>query len=90
MPLIARVLPTLLPLPIPEEMLEATEVHSVAGLLDLGIGYLPRRPFRAPHHTVSEAGLVGGGTASRPGEVSVAQGVSSWTNSGVPEGRSSG
>lgn len=72
MPLIARVLPTLLPLPTPEEMLEATEVHSVAGLLDLAVGYLPRRLFRAPHHTVSEAGLVGGGTSPRPGEVSLA------------------
>jgi len=59
------------------EALEATQVHGVAGVLPPGIGILRRRPFRAPHHTISDAGLIGGGSGSpRPGEVSLAhQGV---------------
>src|SRR5262245_37805142 len=55
-----------------EEALEATAVHSVAGLLKPGAGLLMERPFRAPHHTISNAALVGGGTYPRPGEVSLA------------------
>ncbi|BDC48179.1 ATP-dependent protease [Bryobacterales bacterium F-183] len=56
-----------------EEALEATQVHSVAGLLPSGAGLLAERPFRAPHHTTSDAGMVGGGSGSpRPGEVSLA------------------
>jgi magnesium chelatase family protein len=59
------------------EALEATQVHGVAGVLPPGIGILQQRPFRAPHHTISDAGLIGGGSGSpRPGEVSLAhQGV---------------
>jgi magnesium chelatase family protein len=59
------------------EALEATQVHSVAGVLPPGAGLLRQRPFRAPHHTISDAGLIGGGSGSpRPGEVSLAhQGV---------------
>jgi magnesium chelatase family protein len=59
------------------EALEATQVHGVAGVLPPGIGILRQRPFRAPHHTISDAGLIGGGSGSpRPGEVSLAhQGV---------------
>jgi magnesium chelatase family protein len=59
------------------ESLEATQVHSVAGLLPAGIGLLRQRPFRSPHHTISDAGLIGGGSGmARPGEVSLAhQGV---------------
>ncbi len=59
------------------EALEATQVHSVAGILPAGVGILRARPFRAPHHTVSDAGLIGGGSGNpRPGEVSLAhQGV---------------
>ncbi|HEX7363378.1 MAG TPA: YifB family Mg chelatase-like AAA ATPase [Bryobacteraceae bacterium] len=59
------------------EALEATQVHSVAGVLPAGAGLLHQRPFRAPHHTISDAGLIGGGSGSpRPGEVSLAhQGV---------------
>src|SRR5579884_1268723 len=59
------------------EALEATQIHGVAGVLQPGIGVLRSRPFRAPHHTISDAGLIGGGSGSpRPGEVSLAhQGV---------------
>ncbi|MBV8808811.1 MAG: YifB family Mg chelatase-like AAA ATPase [Acidobacteriaceae bacterium] len=59
------------------EALEATQIHGVAGVLPAAIGILRSRPFRAPHHTVSDAGLIGGGSGSaRPGEVSLAhQGV---------------
>ncbi len=59
------------------EALEATQVHGVAGVLPAGIGILRSRPFRSPHHTISDAGLIGGGSGSaRPGEVSLAhQGV---------------
>jgi magnesium chelatase family protein len=55
-----------------DEALEATAVHSVAGLLGPGAGLLVERPFRAPHHTISNAALVGGGSQPRPGEVSLA------------------
>jgi magnesium chelatase family protein len=54
------------------EALEATSVHSVAGLLRPGQGLLTHRPFRAPHHTISNAALIGGGSYPRPGEVSLA------------------
>jgi len=59
------------------EALEATQIHGVAGVLSAGVGILQNRPFRAPHHTISDAGLIGGGSGSpRPGEVSLAhQGV---------------
>jgi magnesium chelatase family protein len=60
-----------------QEAIEATKIHGVAGVLPAGIGLLRSRPFRAPHHTISDAGLIGGGSGSpRPGEVSLAhQGV---------------
>ena len=55
-----------------EEALEATAIHSVAGLLPQGAGLLGARPFRAPHHTVSDVALAGGGSNPRPGEISLA------------------
>ena len=70
--MLARRMPTILPSLTLEEALEATRVHSVAGLLAPGRSLLASRPFRAPHHTVSDAGLVGGGSSPRPGEVSLA------------------
>jgi magnesium chelatase family protein len=70
--LLARRLPTILPPPTQEEALEATRIHSAAGLVTPGAGLLSVRPFRAPHHTVSAAGLVGGGVPPRPGEISLA------------------
>jgi len=54
------------------ESIETTKVFSVVGLLDKDQALITRRPFRAPHHTISDAGLIGGGHRSRPGEVSLA------------------
>lgn len=68
--MLARRLPGILPSLTEEERLEATAIHSVAGTLTGGV--ISARPFRAPHHSVSSAGLVGGGSAPRPGEVSLA------------------
>jgi magnesium chelatase family protein len=70
--MLARRMAGVLPPMTFEEALEATAVHSVAGLLRPGAGLLLDRPFRAPHHTISEAALVGGGSHPRPGEVSLA------------------
>jgi magnesium chelatase family protein len=70
--MLARRLPTILPDMTFEEMIGATQVHSAAGLLRRGQGAIVRRPFRAPHHTISGAGLIGGGVIPRPGEVSLA------------------
>ncbi|MGQ0735497.1 MAG: YifB family Mg chelatase-like AAA ATPase, partial [Acidobacteriota bacterium] len=55
-----------------EEALECTAIHSVAGLLTAGTGLVGHRPFRAPHHTISDVALVGGGSIPRPGEISLA------------------
>jgi len=70
--MLARRLATILPRLTLEEALEVTRIHSVAGLLAPGRSLLVTRPFRAPHHTVSDAGLIGGGSVPRPGEVSLA------------------
>lgn len=70
--LLARSLPSLLPPYDAEERLEASAIHSVAGLVDAERPLLATRPFRAPHHTASRLALVGGGSPPRPGEVSLA------------------
>ena len=70
--LLARCLPGILPSLSLEESIEVTKVHSVAGLLPPGQALVPARPFRLPHHTISHAGLIGGGSNPRPGEVSLA------------------
>jgi len=72
--MLARRLPTILPSLTLAEALETTRIHSVAGLLGPGQSLCSVRPFRAPHHTVSDAGLIGGGSPPRPGEVSLAHG----------------
>ncbi|MGE4054998.1 MAG: YifB family Mg chelatase-like AAA ATPase, partial [Vicinamibacterales bacterium] len=70
--MLARRMGGILPALTFEEALEVTAVHSVAGLLPPGNGLIASRPFRAPHHTISEPALVGGGSTPRPGEVSLA------------------
>jgi magnesium chelatase family protein len=70
--MLARRLPSILPPLTFDEALECTAIHSVAGTLPSGSGLLSARPFRAPHHTVSNVALVGGGAVPRPGEISLA------------------
>jgi magnesium chelatase family protein len=70
--MLAKRLPSILPRLTLEESITTTKIHSVAGALRSGSGLIAQRPFRAPHHTISMAGLVGGGTNPKPGEVSLA------------------
>ena len=70
--MLVKRIPSILPPMSFAEALETTAIHSVCGLLKSGCSFLSRRPFRSPHHTISGAGLVGGGSQPRPGEVSLA------------------
>jgi magnesium chelatase family protein len=70
--MLARRLATILPPLLFEEALETTKIYSVAGRLENRQALVSQRPFRAPHHTISDAGLIGGGSYPRPGEVSLA------------------
>jgi len=70
--LMARALPGILPAMTLQEALEVTRIYSVADLLPPGSPLIRARPYRSPHHTISQAGLIGGGTIPRPGEVTLA------------------
>ena len=69
--MLAKRIPTILPPMSLEEAIETTRIHSVAGTLDDHRGLVGTRPYRSPHHTISDAGLIGGGAVPRPGEVSL-------------------
>jgi magnesium chelatase family protein len=69
--MLAKRIPTILPPMSLEEAIETTRIHSVAGLLEGARGLVGTRPYRSPHHTISDAGLIGGGAIPRPGEVSL-------------------
>jgi magnesium chelatase family protein len=71
--MLARRLPSILPTMTAHEALEVTKIYSVAGLLEGNAGIIASRPFRAPHHTISQVALCGGGSIPRPGEISLAQ-----------------
>lgn len=70
--MLARRLPTILPPLNLHEALETTKIHSVAGVLPVGSSLIAQRPFRSPHHTISDVALVGGGSNPNPGEISLA------------------
>lgn len=70
--MLAKRLPTILPPMSIEESLETTKIHSVAGKIGKNLGLITNRPFRKPHHTISDVALVGGGSHPQPGEISLA------------------
>lgn len=70
--MMAKRMPSILPPFTVEEALETTKIHSVAGHIDTNTALMPRRPFRSPHHTISDVAMVGGGAYPQPGEISLA------------------
>jgi len=70
--MLAKRIPTIIPPLSLEEAIDTTKIHSIAGVLDAEKSFVSTRPFRAPHHTISDIGLLGGGTFPNPGEVSLA------------------
>ncbi len=70
--MLAKRLPTILPPMALQEALETTKIHSVAGKMSKNVGLIAQRPFRSPHHTISDVALVGGGNHPQPGEISLA------------------
>ena len=70
--MLAKRIPTVLPQLTPQESIETTRIYSAVGRLRAGQPLMAKRPFRSPHHTISEAGLVGGGSTPTPGEISMA------------------
>lgn len=70
--MMAKRMPSILPPFTIEEALETTKIHSVAGQIGINTALMPRRPFRSPHHTISDVAMVGGGTYPQPGEISLA------------------
>ncbi|MGC6459081.1 MAG: YifB family Mg chelatase-like AAA ATPase [Akkermansiaceae bacterium] len=70
--MLAKRMPSIMPDISEQEAIETTRIHSIAGLLDAREGLVSHRPFRAPHHTISDVGLLGGGTNPGPGEISLA------------------
>jgi len=70
--MLAKRIPTIMPDMTEEDAIETTKIHSITGLLDSKRAFLTTRPFRSPHHTISDAGLLGGGSNPGPGEVSLA------------------
>lgn len=70
--MIAKRIPTILPDLTFEESLEVTKIHSISGILDRNIGIITKRPFRNPHHTISQTSIIGGGRIPKPGEISLA------------------
>ena len=70
--MLAKRIPTVLPRLTPQESIETTRIYSAVGRLRSGQPLMAKRPFRSPHHTISEAGLVGGGSTPTPGEISMA------------------
>ncbi len=86
--LLARALPGILPEMSIEESLDVTRIYSVADQLPAGTSLIRHRPFRAPHHTISHAGLVGGGNIPKPGEISLAhRGLNGFVNGVISENR---
>ena len=78
--MLAQRLPTILPPLTPAESLETTRIYSAMGRLTADEPLMKRRPFRTPHHTISDAGMVGGGSTPSPGEISMAHhGVLFWS-----------